>query len=116
MKGGVGCSPNCRCEGCKNTFGSKNGQCLSYPLRFPYKHILICFQRVTGVEENELEGVEPEELEKKFSDVTSRDMIEEGEEEHADRPIPSETARFFPLTQHLKNPYNILVIDTFLKN
>lgn len=25
-KGGVGCSVNCRCEGCKNTFGRKDGK------------------------------------------------------------------------------------------
>ena len=25
-KGGVGCSINCRCEGCKNTFGRKDGE------------------------------------------------------------------------------------------
>ena len=25
MKGGVGCSINCRCEGCKNAFGRKDG-------------------------------------------------------------------------------------------
>eukprot|EP00257_Ricinus_communis_P024437 XP_015584641.1 protein tesmin/TSO1-like CXC 3 isoform X1 [Ricinus communis] len=25
FQGGVGCSSNCRCEGCKNSFGSKNG-------------------------------------------------------------------------------------------
>jgi hypothetical protein len=25
-KGGVGCSINCRCEGCKNVFGRKDGE------------------------------------------------------------------------------------------
>ena len=25
LKGGVGCSINCRCEGCKNAFGRKDG-------------------------------------------------------------------------------------------
>lgn len=29
MKGGVGCSMSCRCIGCKNTFGRKDGDCLS---------------------------------------------------------------------------------------
>lgn len=29
MKGGVGCSVSCRCIGCKNTFGRKDGDCLS---------------------------------------------------------------------------------------
>ncbi|XP_075516611.1 protein tesmin/TSO1-like CXC 2 isoform X2 [Primulina tabacum] len=28
-QGGVGCSINCRCERCKNTFGMKDGPCLS---------------------------------------------------------------------------------------
>lgn len=28
LKGGVGCSIGCRCEGCKNTFGRKDGECL----------------------------------------------------------------------------------------
>ncbi|XP_021677288.2 protein tesmin/TSO1-like CXC 3 isoform X2 [Hevea brasiliensis] len=70
FQGGVGCSPNCRCEGCKNTFGTKN-----------------------GLDENELEGGESEVLEKKASDVTLCDRIESGEEEGADLPIPSETAR-----------------------
>ena len=26
MKGGVGCSIGCRCEGCKNAFGRKDGE------------------------------------------------------------------------------------------
>ena len=26
LKGGVGCSINCRCEGCKNAFGRKDGE------------------------------------------------------------------------------------------
>lgn len=29
MKAGVGCSPSCRCEGCKNRFGRKGGESLS---------------------------------------------------------------------------------------
>lgn len=28
IKGGVGCSISCRCEGCKNSFGRKDGKCL----------------------------------------------------------------------------------------
>lgn len=27
LQGGVGCSINCRCEGCKNAFGRKDGEC-----------------------------------------------------------------------------------------
>lgn len=26
MKGGVGCSVSCRCEGCKNAFGRREGK------------------------------------------------------------------------------------------
>lgn len=26
LKGGVGCSISCRCEGCKNAFGRKDGK------------------------------------------------------------------------------------------
>ncbi|XP_015875386.2 protein tesmin/TSO1-like CXC 3 isoform X1 [Ziziphus jujuba] len=29
FQGGVGCSVSCRCIGCKNTFGRKDGECLS---------------------------------------------------------------------------------------
>lgn len=28
VQGGVGCSINCRCEGCKNAFGRKDGACI----------------------------------------------------------------------------------------
>ncbi|XP_065854800.1 protein tesmin/TSO1-like CXC 2 isoform X2 [Euphorbia lathyris] len=70
-QGGVGCSANCRCEGCKNTFGTKNGH-----------------------EENDVEGEECEVVEMITSGKTSEDdIIERVEEEHANLRMSSETTR-----------------------
>ncbi|WCJ43924.1 Tesmin/TSO1-like CXC domain-containing protein [Euphorbia peplus] len=68
-QGGVGCSPNCRCEGCKNKFGTKN-----------------------GLEETDFESSECEVNEK----ITSEDNKLQGvEEEHQDERMSScEPARF----------------------
>ena len=36
LKGGVGCSINCRCEGCKNAFGRKDG-------KYAFSEKSLCF-------------------------------------------------------------------------
>lgn len=67
FQGGVGCSSSCRCEGCKNTFGSKN-----------------------GYGENDIEVEESETHDKNASEVILHDdMIKKGSGEHLDVPVPS---------------------------
>lgn len=47
FQGGVGCSINCRCEGCKNAFGRKDGECTFESISsFTYllSSRLICFR------------------------------------------------------------------------
>ncbi|GMY20974.1 protein tesmin/TSO1-like CXC 3 [Fagus crenata] len=63
FQGGVGCSINCRCIGCKNTFG-----------------------RMDGAEETDIEGEESEACEKNASDA-SLHTAKEDEKEHFDFPI-----------------------------
>ncbi|XP_059652714.1 protein tesmin/TSO1-like CXC 2 isoform X2 [Cornus florida] len=74
FQGGVGCSISCRCEGCKNTFGRKD-----------------------GTEEIELEGEETEAHENALETSSQNNVVLEGEEEHLDHVLPitpsSETAR-----------------------
>lgn len=80
FQGGVGCSISCRCEGCKNTFGRKD-----------------------GTEEAELDEEETEETcDKNSLDTSSQyDVVLRGEEEHSDLVPPvtpsSEISR--PLVQ-----------------
>ncbi|KDP23641.1 hypothetical protein JCGZ_23474 [Jatropha curcas] len=92
FQGGVGCSSNCRCEGCKNTFGTKN-----------------------GLEEDEFEGGESEILEKNALDVNLDGKIEGGEEQHANLPELSESARSsikLPMTFSGKLSRSLPVIGT----
>ncbi|KAL5770680.1 hypothetical protein ACOSP7_014834 [Xanthoceras sorbifolium] len=69
FQGGVGCSVSCRCEGCQNAFGRKE-----------------------GFEETEYKGEESETFEKNESSET----IKKDEDEHPDVPLirPSIIARF----------------------
>ncbi|KAF9681698.1 hypothetical protein SADUNF_Sadunf05G0029700 [Salix dunnii] len=68
FQGGVGCSSYCRCEGCKNTFGCKN-----------------------GVEENDIKWEEPKTHEN-TSNLNLLDIIEKGED-HPDLIAPSKDSR-----------------------
>ncbi|XP_044499895.1 protein tesmin/TSO1-like CXC 2 isoform X2 [Mangifera indica] len=72
FQGGVGCSISCRCEGCKNAFGRKD-----------------------GADETEEEGEESESSEKNESDINSTDnVVKNGEEEYPDIVmIPSDVTR-----------------------
>ncbi|GAV81174.1 CXC domain-containing protein [Cephalotus follicularis] len=69
FQGGVGCSFSCRCEGCKNTFGRKD-----------------------GADETKFEGEDSEAVK---NDVGScDDVVKQSEEKHPDIPIiPYEIAR-----------------------
>ncbi|KAI9185934.1 hypothetical protein LWI28_012146 [Acer negundo] len=69
FQGGVGCSVNCRCEGCQNAFGRKD-----------------------GFEETEYKVEESEAYEKN----DSTDSIKKDEDEHSDVPLirPSIVSRF----------------------
>ncbi|KAJ4719630.1 protein tesmin/TSO1-like CXC 2 [Melia azedarach] len=67
FQGGVGCSISCRCEGCKNSFGRKD-----------------------GAEESDYEGEDAEACEKNELDANiSVNVVKEGEEEHLDLLLPS---------------------------
>lgn len=68
FQGGVGCSSYCRCEGCKNTFGCKN-----------------------GVEENDLKWGESK-IHENTSNLNLLDIIEKGED-HPDLMVPSKDSR-----------------------
>ncbi|XP_031275477.1 protein tesmin/TSO1-like CXC 2 isoform X1 [Pistacia vera] len=72
FQGGVGCSISCRCEGCKNAYGRKDGG-----------------------DETEDEGEESEACEKNESDTTLTDnVVKKGEEEYPDLlMIPSDVTR-----------------------
>lgn len=68
LKGGVGCSINCRCEGCKNAFGRKDGEFTSTVLSVDSRmHGSESGSGVVGTEG----GCEEEEV-----DVTEKDKAE----------------------------------------
>lgn len=70
FQGGVGCSIGCRCEGCKNSFGRKN-----------------------GINEAEIEWDEMESFETNASDISSRNnVVHKLEEQHPDVAIPRTTS------------------------
>lgn len=53
VKGGVGCSISCRCEGCKNTFGRKDGTFAdvktNYFSRFNFNFSISQFELLTCI-------------------------------------------------------------------
>ncbi|XP_019053203.1 PREDICTED: protein tesmin/TSO1-like CXC 2 isoform X2 [Nelumbo nucifera] len=69
-QGGVGCSINCRCEGCKNAFGRKDGPA---PI---------------GTEEAEPEEEETETCEKNGVDQSVQNNDVQKEEQHSDSVLP----------------------------
>ncbi|XVF06284.1 hypothetical protein REPUB_Repub06bG0034200 [Reevesia pubescens] len=66
FQGGVGCSPSCRCEGCKNSFGRKNEG-----------------------DESESDGEDLEASERNASEKNSRDIIVNKGEEYPDLSVTS---------------------------
>ncbi|KAH1032005.1 hypothetical protein J1N35_044179 [Gossypium stocksii] len=66
FQAGVGCSLSCRCEGCKNSFGRKDGGC-----------------------ESESDGDNLEACEKNASDKSSHDTVISKGQEHPDLSVPS---------------------------
>lgn len=49
-KGGVGCSINCRCEGCKNAFGRKDGEHSMTSMKYLYVFFFLakCIFKFSG--------------------------------------------------------------------
>ncbi|TYH46019.1 hypothetical protein ES332_D11G306800v1 [Gossypium tomentosum] len=71
FQAGVGCSPSCRCEGCKNSFGRKD-----------------------GCDESGSDGEGLEACEKNASDKNSHDIVtHKNAEEHQDLPVASNISR-----------------------
>ncbi|TYH91625.1 hypothetical protein ES332_A13G128900v1 [Gossypium tomentosum] len=66
FQAGVGCSLSCRCEGCKNSFGRKEGGC-----------------------ESESDGDNLEACEKNASEKSSHDTVISNGQEHPDLSVPS---------------------------
>ncbi|KAK8317698.1 hypothetical protein V6Z12_A13G126500 [Gossypium hirsutum] len=66
FQAGVGCSLSCRCEGCKNSFGRKEGGC-----------------------ESESDGDNLEACEKNASEKSSHDTVISNGQEHLDLSVPS---------------------------
>ncbi|CAK9160673.1 unnamed protein product [Ilex paraguariensis] len=72
-QGGVGCSINCRCEGCKNAFGRKDGYALL---------------------EAELEEEETETREKSVVEKSSHIVLQNDAEANTDSVLPATPSRF----------------------
>ncbi|KAA3487348.1 protein tesmin/TSO1-like CXC 3 isoform X4 [Gossypium australe] len=70
FQAGVGCSLSCRCEGCKNSFGRKDGGC-----------------------ESESDGDNLEACEKNASEKISHDTVISKGQEHPDLSVPSDISR-----------------------
>ncbi|KAK8689550.1 hypothetical protein V6N13_088264 [Hibiscus sabdariffa] len=76
FQAGVGCSPSCRCEGCKNSFGRKDGESFS------------------GCDESESNEDGLEASEQNASDKKSHDnVIDKKTEEHREFSVPSDISR-----------------------
>ncbi|KAK8712659.1 hypothetical protein V6N13_147889 [Hibiscus sabdariffa] len=76
FQAGVGCSPSCRCEGCKNSFGRKDGESFS------------------GCDESESNEDGLEASERNASDKNSHDsVIDKKTEEHQEFLVPSDISR-----------------------
>ncbi|KAF7837949.1 protein tesmin/TSO1-like CXC 2 [Senna tora] len=74
-QGGVGCSISCRCEGCKNAYGRKDGPCFS----------------TLGIE---AEPEETESCEKRLAGKTVQKTEIQNNEDHADSAPPASPLRF----------------------
>ncbi|KAL6535281.1 hypothetical protein OROMI_026655 [Orobanche minor] len=79
-QGGVGCSINCRCEGCKNAFGRKDGS-----------HVISTYH---GFEEDETNVTEKAEPNTSFRKTTTQEKDPEQRFEDSALPAtPSRTGR-----------------------
>lgn len=82
-KGGVGCSINCRCEGCKNAFGRKDGEFISTDFLSIDSSMYSSLSRsgVVGmegeVEEEEVDGTEKGKAERSFKKTTVENELEQ---------------------------------------
>ncbi|KAA3472842.1 protein tesmin/TSO1-like CXC 2 isoform X1 [Gossypium australe] len=121
FQAGVGCSPSCRCEGCKNSFGRKDGESFWYFLGQLYNIVtgtknhfsppLACSSfhlsnsgmsdsnmastfRFSRCDESGSDGEGLEACEKNASDKNSHDIVtHKNAEEHRDLPVPSNISR-----------------------